>query len=287
MINPNNDVVYLPQWYVEDRFLHSEAIRALSDNTENLTFARLFLNPSNPTHRDTNHLHMDFFNLEFPTAGPVALADPPENIAHITKVTYKTQGLVPRCTIDTTLHHPQQIIKGFDDCGFALERDLNDTVMKIDGLEPSEFKTSKRVRRCSEGDIRELAKCNARCFGYDKQGDTAWLDEKLRRQVLNNDTQVWMLEEKAFAVVFVPREKAPKLAYLQVVGTHPDHRRQGLASEIIQHALAHLVPGMRVYLDAFEEGPIRMYERLGFAKVGNVITTECTWHGPKTIEIKA
>ncbi|KAJ1934198.1 hypothetical protein FBU59_005777, partial [Linderina macrospora] len=274
-------------WYVEDRFLHSEAIRALSDNTENLTFARLFLNPSNPTHRDANHLHMDFFNLEFPTAGPVALADPPENIAHIIKVTYKAQGLVPRCTIDTTLHSAEQVVKGFDDCGFTLERNLDDTVMKIDGLEPSEFKTSERVRRCSEADIGELAKCNARCFGYDKQGDTEWLEEKLRRQVLNHDSQVWMLEDKAFAVVFVPREKAPRLAYLQVVGTHPDHRRQGLASEIIEHALAHLVPGMRVYLDAFEEGPMRLYGRLGFAKVGNVITTECTWHGPKAGEIKA
>ncbi|KAI8319677.1 hypothetical protein GQ54DRAFT_264923 [Martensiomyces pterosporus] len=272
----------LPKWYAEDKFLLCESMRTLADVTENFIFARLFLTPSNRDHHDGNHLHMDFCNLEFPWDCNGVLADPPENIPELTVQTYQAQGLVPRCTIDTTLKDDAKVVVDrFVQRGFECERDMQDTVMLLSVGDPCVFAKSGKVRRITDRrDVGRLTTCNARAFGYDKSGDTEWLDEKLRRQVERPDEfAVWVLEEQdevaAFAVMFTPRKKARNLAFVQVVGTDPQHRRRGLAQEVVVHALAHLAQGTRVYLEAFEEGPIELYRKIGFETVGTTVTTEC------------
>ncbi|KAJ1723668.1 hypothetical protein LPJ53_002000 [Coemansia erecta] len=287
----------LPKWYAESKFLQSEAQSTVSDSTENYTFGHMFKTPTNSSYRDGNHLKINFCHLEFPWDCSGVLSDPPRNIAQIAKQIYATisseqdGAIAPRCLVDCTLKDKKsvdEVIDGFRQSGFKCEENVVDQVMCLE--------TSKKrgqadggVWRVGADSLGLLVECNARCFGYDESGDTHWLGEKLERQVrqpkhfavyaLNQDGADGSLSNSidAFAVVFTPYEKARDLAYVQVMGTRPDRRRRGLATRVLSHALASLPPSVeRVYLEAFDQGAIAMYERLGFHKAGTTTTAECT-----------
>ncbi|KAJ2780883.1 hypothetical protein GGI15_003386 [Coemansia interrupta] len=287
----------LPRWYAESKFLQSEAQSMVSDSTENYTFGHMFKTPTNSSYRDGNHLKINFCHLEFPWDCSGVLSDPPRNIAQIVKQIYATISseqdgeIVPRCLVDCTLKDGGQVdevIEGFRQAGFGCGEKMVDQVMC---LETSEVRgrADGKVRRVGADSLGRLVECNARSFGYDESGDTHWLGDKLERQVRQSrHFAVYAIGEDeadggphgtidAFAVVFTPYEKARDLAYVQVMGTRPDKRRRGLATRVLSHALASLPSSVeRVYLEAFDQGAIAMYEKLGFHKVGTTTTAECT-----------
>ncbi|KAJ1960460.1 hypothetical protein GGI12_003789 [Dipsacomyces acuminosporus] len=283
----NHSKFTLPRWYAEDKFLLQESMRALADVTEDFTFALLFMTPTNRDHRDCNHLHMDFCHLEFPGDKNGELVDPPENIADIVKQTYKDQGVGPRCVIDCTFKsNSSEVADRFEKAGFICERGLVDTVMTLRIDDPPRFKQSDRVSRILDtSKLLGVVGCNQKAFGYGTRGDsTDWLHEKLQRQVQRPDEfSIWALDADgktaSFAVIFTPREKARDLAFIQVVGSDPGCRRQGLAQEVLLHALGQLDKGTRVYLEAFEDGPIALYKKIGFGVAGTTTVCECYMQG--------
>ncbi|KAJ2899971.1 hypothetical protein IWW38_000769 [Coemansia aciculifera] len=290
----------LPRWYAECKFLHSDSIRLVSDSTDYFTFGRIFRTPTNPRHQDANHLRVDFCHLEFChdyfCRYHTALCDPPHDIAGIAK----RDLTVERCTIDFTLMGPvDDLIDSFVAGGYQChDRDLVDLVMCRETESPAvaaaafPSKASERVTRVLDPrDIVDLAQCNARSFNYSSASDTdtktspppAWLVEKLGRQMRQPDNfHIYSLDHRAFVVLFVPpREKARDVALVQVIGTDPAARRQGLATEVLAHALSCLPPEVsRVYLEVLghEEGARTMYEKLGFAVVGTCRSAEFFLH---------
>ncbi|KAJ1857139.1 hypothetical protein LPJ73_002091 [Coemansia sp. RSA 2703] len=286
----------LPRWYAECKFLQSEAQSTISDSTEIYIFGHMFKTPTNSSYRDGNHLKINFCHLEFPWDCSGALSDPPYNIAQIVKQIYAAissdqDGVIaPRCLIDCTLKDKKsvdEVIEGFRQSGFKCEENIVDQVMC---LETSEVRgqVDGNAWRVGADSLGLLVECNARSFGYDESGDTHWLKDKLERQVRQpKHFAVYALCEDnnsephnaidAFAVVFTPYEKACDLAYVQVIGTRPDKRRRGLASRVLSHAMANLPPSVaRVYLEAFDQGAVAMYEKLGFHTVGTTTTAVCT-----------
>jgi ribosomal protein S18 acetylase RimI-like enzyme len=72
--------------------------------------------------------------------------------------------------------------------------------------------------------------------------------------------------------------EAADLASIQNIGVTAEHRGRGLGTLLIRHALAGLRDAglVRVYLEvtAQNEGAVRLYERLGFAKVRVLYKTQ-------------
>ncbi|KAJ1788234.1 hypothetical protein LPJ59_005574 [Coemansia sp. RSA 2399] len=306
MVHPSRSI--LPKWYAEAKFLESEAIGATSDTTHSFIFGRMYKTPSNRTYRDGNHLRINFCHLEFPYDCNGSLSEPPDNIAATVTTMYKkcpyqsqpfeddgAEGSVlARCVVDYTVQGDAalvaSIVDQFDGAGYKCERGLQDSVMRLvvaqkekeKEEEPcSSARPSAVIRRLVDCDaLEQLVACNAKTFGYDAAGDAGWLLAKLARQINQPKAfSVYVAMERdkvvAFAVIYNPTDKVPDLAFVQVVGTDPDHWRQGLASAVIRHALGQLPAGTRVYLEAFEKHAIELYQNIGFEKVGTVHSTEC------------
>ncbi|KAJ2853687.1 hypothetical protein GGI22_004773 [Coemansia erecta] len=304
MVHPARSI--LPKWYAEVKFLESEAIGATSDTTHSFIFGRMYKTPSNRTYRDGNHLRINFCHLEFPYDCSGSLSEPPDNIAATVTTMYKKcpyqsqpfaddgakGSILARCVVDHTVQEDAalvaSIVDQFDGAGYKCERGLQCSVMRLVVAQKEErepcpaARPSAVIRRLVDCDaLEQLVACNARSFGYDAAGDTEWLHAKLARQINQpNVFSVYVATERknkvvAFAVIYKPTEKAPDLAFVQVVGTDPDHRRQGLASAVIRYALDQLPAGTRVYLEALEEHAIELYHNIGFEKVGTVHSTEC------------
>ncbi|KAJ2560012.1 hypothetical protein EV175_000013 [Coemansia sp. RSA 1933] len=301
MVHPSRSI--LPKWYAEVKFLESEAIGATSDTTHSFVFGRLYKTPSNRTYRDGNHLRINFCHLEFPYDCNGCLAEPPDNIAQTVSAIYgssyqnnqesleETAGAVlARCVVDYTVQTDSQlvasIVSQFGSAGYKCEQGLEDAVMRIVVTDKTtacckrpEAVVIGRVGDCKALDA--LVDCNARAFGYDVSGDTEWLHAKLARQI-NQSKQfsVYTATDDAkvlaFAVIYRSVEKAPDLAFVQVIGTAPEHRRRGLATAVIRHALRQLPVDTHVYLEAFDHQAIALYKDIGFEKAGTVYSTECT-----------
>ncbi|KAJ2822650.1 hypothetical protein FBU31_004529 [Coemansia sp. 'formosensis'] len=265
----------LPKWYAEAKFLQSESMRMVSDTTDNLIFGRIFRTPTNREHRDANHLRMSFCHLEFPWDCNGVLADPPCEIARIVK-----EIGVERCTVDCTLTGDVDGVLGrFEKNGFSCERGIEDLVMCLD-TSSVRLDASPRVTRVTEGKVMDVSICNSRSFGYSDDVPPAWLVEKLLRQLRQPDSfRVYALHVQervaAFVVIYMPWEKSRDLAFIQVIGTDPECRRQGLAYEVLAHAIALLPKGVRVYLEAIDLAAIALYEKLGFIAVGKAMSAEC------------
>ncbi|KAJ2493036.1 hypothetical protein IWW37_000863 [Coemansia sp. RSA 2050] len=264
----------LPRWYAEAKFLQSESMREVADATDNFIFGRIFRTPTNREHRDANHLRITFCHLEFPWDCSGVLVDPPLDIARIVK-----DIGVERCTIDCTLiGNADKVMSGFEKMGYLCERGLEDLVMCMDTGAVS-LSESRRAARVTEKEVLDLALCNSRSFAYADDVPPAWLVEKLVRQLRQPESfhvyAIYVRERVAtFVVVYTPWEKSKDLAYVQLIGTDPEFRRQGLAYEVLAHAVASLPKSMRLYLDAIDPAAIALYEKLGFKGVGKALSAE-------------
>ncbi|KAJ2516614.1 hypothetical protein H4217_004472 [Coemansia sp. RSA 1939] len=217
--------------------------------------------------------------------------------------------VLARCVVDYTVQPDAGLVDGivrqFAGLGYRCERGLEDTVMRLvveDGEGGSAAGSGSRSGRlqsrksqdprpvptirklAGHSMIPQLVDCNARAFGYDATGDTAWLHAKLARQLDQPDAfSVYAAVDGtasdarvlSFAIIYRAPEKAPHLAFVQAVATAPEHRRRGLASDVIQYAVDQLSPGTRVYLEACEPHAISLYQGVGFEEVGRVRSTEC------------
>ncbi|KAJ1869624.1 hypothetical protein LPJ55_005239 [Coemansia sp. RSA 990] len=262
----------LPVWYAESRFLHSSAIREIADTTDSFVFGRMFQTPTNSRYRDGNHVLLTFCHLEYPWDCNGVLADPPANLANIVATTY--QPAIPRCIIDCTLKEPtatSSIVQQFQSQGFSVQP-AKDKVMRLLVTEGWKHrKPSSSIRLARTGDLEQLAECAASSFNYSEQ---EWVGDKLRRQMESPLFTIYVVEEiLAFVVLFEWAERAKDLAWVQVIGTRPEYRRRGLATDLLTHSISRLSVGTRVYLEAEEQNTF--YEKLGFEHVGTIDSVEC------------
>jgi GNAT superfamily N-acetyltransferase len=76
--------------------------------------------------------------------------------------------------------------------------------------------------------------------------------------------------------------------YLSLLGTHPDHRRQGKGMGLLAANLAEIdAEAMPAYLESSNRANDHRYERLGFVQIGEVAapgsqpTVACMWRDPR------
>jgi ribosomal protein S18 acetylase RimI-like enzyme len=117
-------------------------------------------------------------------------------------------------------------------------------------------------------------------FGVTDPAVVARLHELDRRLRLGADKRFFALPDPpgvargpggiaAFAAL-VP---GTEVAYVDTVVTFPHARRRGLASRLVAHLLAVASPGSpQAYLLVDADGPVRLYERLGFRVVTRIVS---------------
>ncbi len=108
--------------------------------------------------------------------------------------------------------------------------------------------------------------------GSDVPGDQEADYERLIGELVGpRAAEVRELEERFEAVH--PHERPHY--YLPLIGTHPDHRGQGLGMRLLAHNLAQFdAEGIPTYLESTNSANDHRYESLGFVKVGEVSTPD-------------
>ena len=102
------------------------------------------------------------------------------------------------------------------------------------------------------------------CFG-----ESAWSMDALRSQLEKADSRCTVAVEDERIVGFLAFEQILDEGSIVEVAVHPDHRRQGIARELIGSAMNDNSL-KEIYLEVRESNTpaIRLYESLGFERVG-------------------
>lgn len=96
---------------------------------------------------------------------------------------------------------------------------------------------------------------------------------KYMRQLVNSsNTVAWVAEDEGrmagFAIVEWTREPVGRTAYIQTIEVAPEHRCQGIASELLRYiegsARAVGAETIQLHVDAENAGAIRIYQSQGF-----------------------
>ncbi len=132
--------------------------------------------------------------------------------------------------------------------------------------------------------VRELTPAEARTFlERSLAEDTPELTPGVERQIVEARDVLAAAGARAYgalagdAVVSAcDLHESPGVAQIESVMTLPTHRGRGLASAVVLHAIARARDAGRrlVFLQAEEDGPTALYERLGFDPIGTVWVLE-------------
>lgn len=102
------------------------------------------------------------------------------------------------------------------------------------------------------------------CFG-----DSAWSMDALRSQMEKQDSRCTIAMEENCVIGFLAFEQVMDEGSIVEIAVHPDHRRKGIAKELIVSAIDDNSL-KEIYLEVRESNipAIRLYESLGFARIG-------------------
>lgn len=102
------------------------------------------------------------------------------------------------------------------------------------------------------------------CFG-----DSAWSAESLRSQLDKADSRCIVAVEDDTVIGFLAFEQVLDEGSIAEVAVHPDHRRKGIARELICSVLSDNSI-VEIYLEVRESNlsAIALYESLGFERIG-------------------
>lgn len=121
------------------------------------------------------------------------------------------------------------------------------------------------IRMASIGDLAALADVHARAFA---QG---WDDASLKSLMSGPGVAAHVAEDREICGFILTRIAADE-AEVITIAVGPDRRRQGLASRLLERAVAHMVRlgAARMFLEvAAQNLPARnLYEKYGFREVG-------------------
>ena len=102
------------------------------------------------------------------------------------------------------------------------------------------------------------------CFG-----ESAWSTESLRSQLDKADSRCTIAVEDDTVIGFLAFEQVLDEGSIVEVAVHPEHRRRGLARELITSAI-NSADGLRtVFLEVRESNTpaVKLYESLGFERI--------------------
>ena len=103
------------------------------------------------------------------------------------------------------------------------------------------------------------------CFG-----ESAWTMDALRSQLNKPDSCCTLAVEDDRIIGFLAFEQIMDEGSIVEVAVHPDHRRKGVARELIESALKNADGLNSVFLEVRESNTpaIGLYESLGFDRIG-------------------
>jgi ribosomal protein S18 acetylase RimI-like enzyme len=98
----------------------------------------------------------------------------------------------------------------------------------------------------------------------------------MRQLVTSSDAATWIAEDEGrmagFAIVEWTREPVQRTAYIQTIEVVPEHRRRGIASELLRRvegsARAVGAEVIELHVDAENAAAIRIYQAQGFLYQG-------------------
>lgn len=102
------------------------------------------------------------------------------------------------------------------------------------------------------------------CFG-----ESAWPMESLRSQLDKNDSRCTVAIEDDTIVGFLAFEQVLDEGSIVEVAVHPDHRRGGIARNLITSAINNAEGLHTVFLEVRESNTpaVKLYESLGFTQI--------------------
>ena len=103
------------------------------------------------------------------------------------------------------------------------------------------------------------------CFG-----ESAWSTDALRSQLEKTDSRCSVAIEDGVVIGFLAFEQIADEGSIVEIAVHPDHRRRGIARELIEEAIRHAADLNTVFLEVRESNTpaIGLYESLGFERLG-------------------
>lgn len=99
--------------------------------------------------------------------------------------------------------------------------------------------------------------------------------EEALRTCLPLHTRSYYADGCLAAFLIVNRD-ADGAAFISYCGVHPEHQGKGFGSKLLKETLAGIFQAdfktCRLYVDEWNSGARRLYERLGFVRIGPVMT---------------
>lgn len=122
------------------------------------------------------------------------------------------------------------------------------------------------IQKINEQDIPKVLSwaSDAQSPGY------FWPEEILKSELLFQETYVWYLNSQTGPVAVVCLRVGLDAYEISVLATHPDHRKKGYMSSLIQNLTTTLHPKKPLWLEVHESnlGARNLYQKLGFKEVG-------------------
>ena len=123
-----------------------------------------------------------------------------------------------------------------------------------------------KYRKMSAEDVSQVARLEALCFSH------PWSERSVASE-LTNPLSLWLVAaEDDLVVGYVGSQSVLGEADMMNVAVHPEHRRRGIARELVER-LVEALKAKEVYCLTLEvrasNAPAKaLYEALGFAQVG-------------------
>jgi len=136
------------------------------------------------------------------------------------------------------------------------------------GLANTSTKSGWQVRPVRPGDLASLVRLEQTCFAI------PWSEQSLRSDLENPSVaHYWVAESHTAGIIgYIACYQAADTAQINNLAVMPDFRRQGvgehLLSALLEWAHDSLITTVDLEVRASNDSAIRLYQKMGFAKVG-------------------
>ena len=134
------------------------------------------------------------------------------------------------------------------------------------------------IRPLEERDLAPLAR-SLRLSSHHVAG--RWLERQAGRRT---SSVAELGGEVAGSVSFEERKELSRMLHLYALAVAQPYQRRGIGARLVEHVEAQAaergLKGIHLGAGVDNEAALRLYERLGYRRVGEPYTARWTWHGP-------